>query len=70
MDFLKLAQSTHTEQEEDEKASQTRLLGCANTLPRMDFSIVGPAVHVRQRDFVVKPAPAGFRGAARFELTQ
>ena len=38
-------------------------------LPRMDFSNAGSGVQVRQRDFVVKPAPAGFRGAERFELT-
>ena len=41
----------------------------ANTLPRMDFSNAGPAVHVRQRDLDIKPAPAGVRDAERFELT-
>ena len=34
------------------------------------FSNEGLTVYVRQHDLVIEPAPAGFRGAARFELTQ
>ena len=51
-------------------ARPNEVVGLCQHVATDGFSNEGLTVYVRQHDLVIEPAPAGFRGAERFELTQ